>query len=198
MPITRNRLVCISRDVARRRDRPHAAGAQYARRHAGPLLNAGTERKVRTTMSDFVLRGGTLVFPDRAPEKKDVLVKDGKIDSLLAPGAAGAGRCREQVGEGAARLPRPHRLPCALRHGREDHRVLDRDRQRRAGRLHHRARLLPQQRGVRRRLPPRAAARGRARARRLRLPLQHRQRAAYQGARRVRDATTASRRSSTS
>ena len=29
-------------------------------------------------MSDFVLRGGTLVFPDRAPEKKDVLVKAGK------------------------------------------------------------------------------------------------------------------------
>ena len=28
-------------------------------------------------MSDFVLRGGTLVFPDKAPEKKDVLVKGG-------------------------------------------------------------------------------------------------------------------------
>ena len=25
-------------------------------------------------MTDFVLRGGTLVFPDREPEKKDVLV----------------------------------------------------------------------------------------------------------------------------
>ena len=42
-------------------------------------------------MSDFVLRGGTLVFPDRAPEKKDVLVKGGKIDSLLAPGTAAPG-----------------------------------------------------------------------------------------------------------
>ena len=42
-------------------------------------------------MTDFVLRGGTLVFPDKAPEKKDVLVKGGKIHSLLAPGAAGAG-----------------------------------------------------------------------------------------------------------
>ena len=29
-------------------------------------------------MTDFVLRGGTLVFPDKAPEKKDVLVKAGK------------------------------------------------------------------------------------------------------------------------
>ena len=48
-------------------------------------------------MSDFVLRGGTLVFPDREPEKKDVLVKGGKIDSLLAPGAAAPG--------GAASLP---------------------------------------------------------------------------------------------
>ena len=39
-------------------------------------------------MSDFVLRGGTLVFPDKAPEKKDVLVKGGKIEKLLAPGAS--------------------------------------------------------------------------------------------------------------
>ena len=105
MPITRNRLVCISRDLAGRRHRHHAAGAQHARRHAGPLLDAGTQRKVRTTMSDFVLRGGTLVFPDRAPEKKDVLVKAGKIDSLLAPGAAGAGRCRAKSAKGLHVFP---------------------------------------------------------------------------------------------
>jgi len=48
-------------------------------------------------MNDFVLRGGTLVFPDQAPEKKDVLVKAGKIHSLLSPGAPAPG--------GAASLP---------------------------------------------------------------------------------------------
>jgi len=42
-------------------------------------------------MNDFVLRGGTLVFPDQAPEKKDVLVKAGKIHSLLSPGAPAPG-----------------------------------------------------------------------------------------------------------
>ena len=39
-------------------------------------------------MSDFVLRGGTVVFPDRAPARHDVLVQAGKIAALLAPGAA--------------------------------------------------------------------------------------------------------------
>ena len=42
-------------------------------------------------MSDFVLRGGTLVFADREPEKQDVLVKGGKIEKLLAPGAPAPG-----------------------------------------------------------------------------------------------------------
>ena len=37
-------------------------------------------------MQEFVLRGGTLVFPDRAPQPLDVLVRDGRIAALLAPG----------------------------------------------------------------------------------------------------------------
>jgi dihydropyrimidinase len=48
-------------------------------------------------MTDFVLRGGTLVFPDREPEKKDVLVKGGKIDSLIAPGAPAPGLKEESA-----------------------------------------------------------------------------------------------------
>ena len=55
-------------------------------------------------MSDFVLRGGTLVFPDREPEKKDVLVKGGKIDSLLAPGAPAPG-VAEQSAKGLHVFP---------------------------------------------------------------------------------------------
>jgi dihydropyrimidinase len=43
-------------------------------------------------MQDFVLRGGTLVFPDRAPQPLDVLVRGGSIAALLAPG--------ERVGQG--------------------------------------------------------------------------------------------------
>jgi dihydropyrimidinase len=39
-------------------------------------------------MTDLVLRGGTLVFPDRAAARHDVLVQGGKIAALLAPGAA--------------------------------------------------------------------------------------------------------------
>jgi dihydropyrimidinase len=39
-------------------------------------------------MSDFVLRGGEVVFADRKPEKYDILVEGGKIKALLAPGAA--------------------------------------------------------------------------------------------------------------
>ena len=38
-------------------------------------------------MSDFVLRGGTLVSPDRAPERQDILVQADKIAALLTPGA---------------------------------------------------------------------------------------------------------------
>ena len=39
-------------------------------------------------MSDFVLRGGEVVFPDRKPAKHDVLVEGGKVKALLPPGAA--------------------------------------------------------------------------------------------------------------
>ena len=40
-------------------------------------------------MSDFVLRGATLVHPDRDPVRGDVLVRQGRIDAVLEPGAAG-------------------------------------------------------------------------------------------------------------
>ena len=56
-------------------------------------------------MSDFVLRGGTLVFPDKAPEKKDVLVKGGKIAALLAPGAAAPAGIAEQSAAGLHVFP---------------------------------------------------------------------------------------------
>ena len=37
-------------------------------------------------MSDFVLRGGTVVFPDRAPAAHDILVQGGKVAALMSPG----------------------------------------------------------------------------------------------------------------
>lgn len=43
-------------------------------------------------MTDLVLRGGVLVFPERAPARGDVLVRQGRIAGLLAPG--------EPVGDG--------------------------------------------------------------------------------------------------
>jgi dihydropyrimidinase len=39
-------------------------------------------------MNDLVIRGATLVHPDRAPERGDVLVRAGRIEALLAPGAS--------------------------------------------------------------------------------------------------------------
>jgi dihydropyrimidinase len=45
-------------------------------------------------MQSFVLRGGSVVFPDRAAEKIDLLVREGKIAGLLRPG--------EPVGEDTA------------------------------------------------------------------------------------------------
>jgi dihydropyrimidinase len=38
------------------------------------------------TTQDFVLRGGTVVFPDRAPQPLDLLVRGEKIAALLRPG----------------------------------------------------------------------------------------------------------------
>jgi dihydropyrimidinase len=37
-------------------------------------------------MQAFVLRGGTVVFPDRAPRPLDLLIKEEKIAAMLAPG----------------------------------------------------------------------------------------------------------------
>ena len=47
--------------------------------------------------NDFVLRGGTVVFPDRPPQPLDLLVEDGKIAALLRPG--------EPVTQGMPELP---------------------------------------------------------------------------------------------
>ena len=55
--------------------------------------------------NDFVLRGGTLVFPDRAPQPLDVVVKDGKIAALLAPGTPVAARLPEQPARGLHVFP---------------------------------------------------------------------------------------------
>jgi dihydropyrimidinase len=42
-------------------------------------------------MTSFLLRGGTVVFPDSAPQPLDLHVRDGKIAALLQPGAAAPG-----------------------------------------------------------------------------------------------------------
>jgi dihydropyrimidinase len=39
-------------------------------------------------MNDLIIRGATLVQPDRPPARGDVLVKTGRIEALLEPGAA--------------------------------------------------------------------------------------------------------------
>jgi dihydropyrimidinase len=56
-------------------------------------------------MNSFVLRGGTLVFPERAPQPLDVLVKDGKIAALLAPGTPLAAGPAEQPAHGLHVFP---------------------------------------------------------------------------------------------
>ena len=56
-------------------------------------------------MSDFVLRGGTVVHPDKAPEKQDILVKGGKIAGLLAPGTPVAAGIAEQKADGLHVFP---------------------------------------------------------------------------------------------
>lgn len=35
--------------------------------------------------TDFVVRGGTIVYPDRRPERRDLLVQGGRIAAVLAP-----------------------------------------------------------------------------------------------------------------
>ncbi|MFZ9505879.1 MAG: dihydroorotase [Burkholderiaceae bacterium] len=56
-------------------------------------------------MSDFVLRGATLVFPDRDPERGDVLVINGRIEALLEPGATAPAGIAEQRAEGLHAFP---------------------------------------------------------------------------------------------
>ena len=56
-------------------------------------------------MSDFVLRGGTAVFADRAPARHDILVQGGKIAALLAPGAAVPPGTPEQSASGLHVFP---------------------------------------------------------------------------------------------
>ena len=56
-------------------------------------------------MTDFVLRGGTVVHPDRPPERRDVLVQKGKIAALLAPGAAAPAGIAEESAKGLHVFP---------------------------------------------------------------------------------------------
>jgi dihydropyrimidinase len=56
-------------------------------------------------MQEFVLRGGTVVFPDRAPEPLDIYVKEGKVEALLAPGAAVGPGAAEQSARGLHVFP---------------------------------------------------------------------------------------------
>ena len=56
-------------------------------------------------MNDFVLRGGTLVFPDRDPAPHDVLVQNGKISAGLAPGAAAPAGIAQQSASGLHVFP---------------------------------------------------------------------------------------------
>ena len=136
-------------------------------------------------MTDFVLRGGTLVFPDKAPEKKDVLVKGGKIHSLLAPGAAAPG-VAEQSAAGLHVFP--GLIDCHVHFGMGE-KITEYSTETanaaQGGFTTVLGYFLNNEAygDVFRRELEHAR---RARPRRLRLPLQHRQRAAHQGARRVR------------
>jgi dihydropyrimidinase len=56
-------------------------------------------------MSDFILRGGTVVFPDRPPARHDIVVQNGKIAALLAPGAAAPAGIPEQQASGLHVFP---------------------------------------------------------------------------------------------
>ena len=54
---------------------------------------------------DFVLRGGTVVFPDRPPERLDLFVRQEKIAAILAPGEALAQGIPEQSAHGLHVFP---------------------------------------------------------------------------------------------
>ena len=54
---------------------------------------------------DFVLRGGTVVTPDRAPDLQDILVKGAKIASILKPGDPAPQGVPEQSAKGLYVFP---------------------------------------------------------------------------------------------
>ena len=56
-------------------------------------------------MTDFVLRGGAVVFPDRPPERRDILVQKGRIAALLEPGAGAPAGIAEQSAAGLHVFP---------------------------------------------------------------------------------------------
>jgi len=56
-------------------------------------------------MSDFILRGGEVVFSDRAPARKDIMVHGGKVAAVLAPGAAAPAGTPEQSAAGLHVFP---------------------------------------------------------------------------------------------
>ena len=56
-------------------------------------------------MNDFVLRGGTVVFPDRAPARQDILVEDGKVAALMSPGEPAPSGIPEQSATGLHVFP---------------------------------------------------------------------------------------------
>ena len=56
-------------------------------------------------MNAFVLRGGTLVSPDRAPRLADIHVSDGRIAGVLAPGAPVAPGVAERSAKGLHVFP---------------------------------------------------------------------------------------------
>ena len=56
-------------------------------------------------MNSFVLRGGTVVFPDRKPQALDLHVQDGKIAALLSPGERVAPGVAEHSAKGLHVFP---------------------------------------------------------------------------------------------
>ena len=56
-------------------------------------------------MQDFVLRGGTLVHPDRDAEPRDVLVQGGRIAGVLAPGTQVQANIKEESAKGLYIFP---------------------------------------------------------------------------------------------
>ena len=72
----------------RRRGRiaPHAARIRCSGGHAARNEAVGLSVGEPAMSSDFVLRGGIVVRPEHSPAPMDILVRDGRIAALLAPG----------------------------------------------------------------------------------------------------------------